>query len=85
MRCVQAQEHPGSKAIGKNKPPARPSPAVSPVLARFAQHLGLPDVKMERTWPSTSLKCLDPPMQRLLLHEITLVSVKNFRFLFPII
>ena len=45
----------------------RPSPAVSSLLPRIAQHAGHPDAKIERTWPSTQLKELDLPKQGLLL------------------
>jgi hypothetical protein len=44
---------------------------VSLVLARIAQHSGLPDAELERTWPSVSLKELEPPIKRLLPHKIT--------------
>jgi hypothetical protein len=42
-------------------------PALSSLLARTAQHAVLSNAKIEKTWPSTSLKELYPPMQRLLL------------------
>jgi hypothetical protein len=55
-------------AVRRAPPLVRPSPALSSLLARIAQHTGLPDTKIERIWPSTSLKELGPPMQRLLLR-----------------
>jgi hypothetical protein len=52
----------------RTPPQARLSPAVSSLLARIAQHEGLPDAKIHRTWLSASLTELNPPMQRLLLR-----------------
>jgi hypothetical protein len=48
-------------------PPMRLPPALSSLLACIAEHAVPSDAKIEKTLPSTSLKELDPPMQRLLL------------------
>jgi hypothetical protein len=48
--------------------PVQLSPTEPSLLARIAQHTGLPDVGIKRNWPTTSLKEHDPPMQRLLLR-----------------
>jgi len=45
--------------------PVRLPPAVSSLLARIAQHAGLPDAKIAENLPPTSSKEHNPPMQRL--------------------
>ena len=52
MRYIQTHEYPGSRQMGilgaerRAPPPVRLSPAVSSLLARIAQHVGLPDAKI---------------------------------------